>query len=382
MHPRIACLIGTRPEAIKMASVVHLLKADSRFKTTVISTGQHSTMLVDAINSLNVPVDIKLDLMRPNESIGQFVSGAIAALDVLFAKEKFDVVLVQGDTTSAFVGGLAAFYNKIPVGHVEAGLRTGDIHNPFPEEVHRKLLSTFARWNFCPTDHAVQNLLGEGVDASRVFTVGNTGIDAIRIFKDLDQTSHFSSDAKKKVVLTIHRRENFGDPLDAVLRAANQICALHEDVEIVLPVHPNPAVQSALNKIERFHPRFKLVQPMTYPEFIWHLQRSWILLSDSGGIQEEATYLGIPTLVLRKSTERSEGIVGGPLIVTGATTEKILQVVNRLHSDDEYYRQKSVSSHVFGDGFSAKKIVRCFADYFFNHSASLHRKKSESLALQ
>lgn len=369
---KILFLFGTRPEAIKMAPLIDCFSSDPRFDVRVGVTAQHREMLDQVLSFFSIKVDYDLDIMKPNQSLHQLTSDLIAGItNEILLKEKFDLVFVQGDTTTVLAGSLAAFYQKIKIVHIEAGLRSGDMLSPFPEEMNRALTSKLAAYHFCPTENSRQNLLQENI-TENVFVVGNTVIDAL--FKGLEkikQTSEttllerFSDiDFGKKIILvTCHRRENFGKPFEAICEALLELAASHrESVQIVYPVHLNPNVKEIAHQ-KLLADNIKLIAPLDYPELIWMMNKSTIILTDSGGIQEEAPSLGKPVLVLREVTERTEGVDAGTAVLVGSDRQKIVAETNRLLSDPAYYESISKASNPYGDGKTSEAIRTILAAF-------------------
>jgi UDP-N-acetylglucosamine 2-epimerase (non-hydrolysing) len=337
------------------------------FDVRVCVTAQHREMLDQVLNAFEVVPDRDLDIMRPGQTLSQSTSRIIAALEPILAEEKPDIILVQGDTTTTFCGALAAFYAKISVGHVEAGLRTGDPHEPFPEEMNRVLTGRIATFHFAATEGAAQNLYGEGVDPSTVTVTGNTGIDAMLHVKHALETGKlvglngFHSDASKKlIVVTAHRRESFGDGFDRICSALTRL-AQRDDLEIVYPVHPNPNVQAAVNRHLAGQRNITLLDPMGYVPFVDLMRRAYLLLTDSGGIQEEAPSLGKPVLVLRENTERPEAVTAGTARLVGTSERRIVQEAEHLLDDPHAYQRMARPHNPYGDGNASERIADVLA---------------------
>ncbi len=360
---RIAVIVGTRPEAIKLAPVIRELQRSRRLQPLTISTSQHKQMVRQIFHDFGVRADADLDVMRPRQTLSELSSRLALSLGNFFGHDRVDAVLVQGDTTSAFFGGLCAFYHKIPVGHVEAGLRSGDIYSPFPEEMNRSLLGRVATWNFAPTARAAANLRREGVPARRIHMTGNTVVDAlqwmIRRVNDapLRRLVGKLSRSTKLVLVTCHRRESLGAPMVAVAGAIATLARENPGLVVLFPIHPNPAVREAMMPILKPCPNVSVCEPLNYSDFLACLRRAWLVLSDSGGVQEEATALGKPVLVLREVTERTEGIKAGALQLTGTNKARILRAARRLLRDAAAYRNMAKASKIFGDGRAARRIV-------------------------
>jgi UDP-N-acetylglucosamine 2-epimerase (non-hydrolysing) len=360
----IIVVFGTRPEAIKLAPVVlELRKHPGRFRTVVVVTAQHREMLDQVLRLFQFKPDRDLDIMRPAQTPFDVTERALRGLKPVFEAEQPDLVLVQGDTTTTFAAALAAFYLKIPVGHVEAGLRTGDKYQPFPEEINRRLTTVLTDLYFAPTEWARQNLLRESIPAGRIFVTGNTVIDALlmtaqrQVDFDHPVLNRLDFDHSRVILVTAHRRENWGEPMRNICCALKQLVVAHRDVDIVFVVHLNPAVQQVvreeLNGVERIH----LLEPLSYEPFVHLMARSHFILTDSGGIQEEAPSLGKPVLVLRNVTERPEGIEAGTLKLVGTNTDRIVAEAERLLTDGAAYRTMARAKNPYGDGHAAERIV-------------------------
>lgn len=363
-------IFGTRPEAIKLCPVIRHMKCrPDDFDVRVCVTAQHREMLDHVLNAFDVTPDRDLDIMRPGQTLYQSTSRIIAALEPVLAEEKPGIVLVQGDTTTTFCGALAAFYAKIPVGHVEAGLRTGDPHQPFPEEMNRVLTGRLTSLHFAATEGAAQNLYREGVDPAAVMVTGNTGIDAVLHVKQaldagkLVGLNGFRTDASKKlIVVTAHRRESFGDGFGRICSALARL-ARRGDVEIVYPVHPNPNVRQTVNRHLAGQPNITLLDPMDYVPFVDLMRRAYLLLTDSGGIQEEAPSLGKPVLVLREKTERPEAVSAGTARLVGTDERRIVEEVERLLDDPAAYHQMARRHNPYGDGRASGMIASFLAEH-------------------
>ena len=372
---KILFLFGTRPEAIKMAPLVKTFYSDSNFIVKVGVTAQHREMLDQVLDFFKINVDYDLNIMKPNQSLHELTSSLILKItEDILSKEDFDYVFVQGDTTTVLAGALASFYKKIKVVHIEAGLRSHDNYSPFPEEINRILTSKIAHLHFCPTHTAAENLERENIK-NNVFVVGNTVIDALLLGLDeiqnssennlIDKYSNIDFD-KKIMLVTCHRRENFGEPFEEICNALLEISDLfRETIQIVYPVHLNPNIMKIAHaKLTREN--IKLISPLDYPDLIWMMNRSNIILTDSGGIQEEAPSLGKPVLVLREITERMEGVDAGTAILVGSDKEKIKSETIKLLTDDSYYLKISKANNPYGDGTTSKKIKAILSseDYF------------------
>lgn len=368
---KILTVFGTRPEAIKMAPLVKELKRCSRYINCVVAvTAQHREMLDQVLRLFEIHPDYDLNIMRPEQSLFEITGRALAGLEEVIGRERPDLVLVHGDTTTTFVAALAAFYLQIPVGHVEAGLRTRNKYSPFPEEMNRHLTAVLTDLHFAPTATAKANLLAEGVPAGQIFVTGNTVIDALLATVKKAYCFHHPEldgidyERKKVLLVTTHRRENLGDPLRSVYQALRAVVQAYPDVEIVFPVHKNPAVacvaREELGGTERVH----LVEPMAYEPFVNLMQRSFLVLTDSGGLQEEAPALGKPVLVLRNTTERPEAVLAGTVRVIGTEREVVAAEIRRLLDDREHYRQMAEAVNPYGDGWASRRICRAILYYF------------------
>lgn len=359
--PNVAVIVGTRPEVIKMAPVVRALRAaNSRLSCTLVSTGQHRDLLVRAFDDVGLVPDIELSLMTENQSPSGFVARAISALDDTFAQTKPHAVLVQGDTSSACAGAMAATWRSIPVGHVEAGLRSFNFQEPFPEEFHRRVVGVAAQWHFAPTPESRDNLLREGVPMHRIFMTGNTIVDAV---KQMDVSRPYENPALDRVpegrlaLVTAHRRENQGESMRDIARAVKRLVSAVPDLQVVLPLHPNPNVrglfQKELGSVERVH----LLEPLSYPDLLKVLHRSTIILSDSGGLQEEAPSVGRPILILRERTERPEVVQVGAGILVGTDPDLIVKEALAILCDPVVYDRMVTVPNPFGDGKASERIV-------------------------
>lgn len=373
---KILFLFGTRPEAIKMAPLVKTFYSDSNFIVKVGVTAQHREMLDQVLDFFKINVDYDLNIMKPNQSLHELTSSLILKItEDILSKEDFDYVFVQGDTTTVLAGALASFYKKIKVVHIEAGLRSHDNYSPFPEEINRILTSKIAHLHFCPTHTAAENLERENIK-NNVFVVGNTVIDALLLGLDeiqnssennlIDKYSNIDFD-KKIMLVTCHRRENFGEPFEEICDALLEISDLfRETIQIVYPVHLNPNIMKIAHaKLTREN--IKLISPLDYPDLIWMMNRSNIILTDSGGIQEEAPSLGKPVLVLREITERMEGVDAGTAILVGSDKEKIKSETIKLLTDNDYYLKISKANNPYGDGTTSEKIKAILSSGSFFH---------------
>ena len=361
MKKRIALIFGTRPEAIKMAPVYLALK-NSDLEPVVIATAQHREMLDQILNLFKIKPDYDLNIMKERQSLSELTSRLTAKIDEVYKKENFSATLVQGDTTSTFVGSLVSFYHKIPVGHVEAGLRTDNIYNPFPEEVNRRLNSVISTYHYAPTEKAKENLLKENTNEQNILVTGNTVIDALLC--TLKEKSERTKKIREKlgientkyILMTMHRRENWGKPMKDVMKAVKEILYEKKDYKLLFPVHLNPVVREIVYEELKEHENIILTDPLDYLPFISVMERAQLILTDSGGIQEEAPSLGIPTLVLRETTERPEAIEGGTAKLVGTDREKVREEALLLLNDEKEYKKMSGMNNPFGDGKASERI--------------------------
>jgi len=364
---KILSVFGTRPEAIKMAPVAIKLRADPRFEAKVCITGQHRVMLDSVTSFFGVVPDFDLDVMKPGHSLNSLTSAILIGLKNVLNEFRPDLVLVHGDTTTSFAAALASFYERIPVGHVEAGLRTGDIYSPWPEEANRKLTAALAAINFSPTATSRDNLLAEGVRSETIEITGNTVVDAL-----LDVTSRFKSDTaltsamakrfpflddnKRMILVTGHRRESFGAGFERICEALSQI-AKRNNVQVVYPVHLNPNVKEPVERLLSVVPNIFLIEPQEYLPFVFLMSKSYFVLTDSGGVQEEAPSLGKPVLVMRENTERPEAVKAGTVKLVGTEVLSIVSACNLLLDDQLEYDRMSFAHNPYGDGFASQRIV-------------------------
>ena len=369
---KILVVFGTRPEAIKMAPLVHALKANSDFQTQVCVTAQHREMLDQVLDLFNIKPDYDLNVMRPGQDLYDVTSSVLLGMRDVLHQAAPDVVLVHGDTTTASSAAIAAFYAGVPVGHVEAGLRTYNLRSPFPEEFNRQLVSKLARWHFAPTQSSRTNLLAEGISDSAIYVTGNTVIDALfwtlkridqentrraelqsRLSKDL----RFNWQSEPFVLITGHRRENFGDGFLAICTAIKELAAQHPETHFVYPVHLNPNVRKPVFELIADVHNIHLIEPLEYEPFIYLLRHCYLVLTDSGGLQEEAPSLGKPVLVMRDVTERPEAVDAGTVKLVGANTSNIVREVSRLLADSHAYKTMSMAHNPYGDGQAAAGIL-------------------------
>ena len=369
MH-KILVIFGTRPEAIKLSPVILRLRQCPNFTVRTCATAQHRALLDQVLRVFRIQPDHDLDLMRDGQTLSQSTSNMLAALDPVLAEEKPDLVLVQGDTTTTLCGALAAFYRRIPVGHVEAGLRTGDLDCPFPEEMNRVVATRLCSLHFAATPWAAQNLRDEGVDAEHIHITGNSGIDAVLYVKAGLENGSIPCPAlpawpptSRLIVVTAHRRESFGGGFERICRALAAL-AQRPDVHIVLPVHPNPNVREPVHRLLTGNPRLTLIDPVEYVPFVDLMRRAYILITDSGGIQEEGPSLGKPVLVMREKTERPEAVQAGTVKLVGTDPDLILREAGLLLDDPAEYQRRSRVHNPYGDGNASGRIAAAIAEFF------------------
>jgi UDP-N-acetylglucosamine 2-epimerase (non-hydrolysing) len=355
---RIACVLGTRPEAIKMAPVIRVLRACDWAQCQVVATAQHRGLLDQILGQLGIEPDVDLDLMSEGQSMVDLTSRMLPALADALGGLRSQAVLAQGDTTTVFVASLAAYYAGLPFGHVEAGLRTRDLREPFPEEGFRQMSARLARWNFAPTAGAADNLAQEALAADSIFVTGNTGIDALlQASAALSPEQRLApSQGGRLILLTAHRRESFGRPMAGIFAAVRRVVDRHEDVRVLYPVHPNPNVSAMAHDLLGGHPRIELCEPMDYFGFVAAMNRCHLVLTDSGGIQEEAPALGKPVLVLREKTERPEAVACGAARLVGVDEAAIVAATSTLLDDAAAYRAMAIGVSPYGDGQAAPRI--------------------------
>ena len=362
MKRRVLVFFGTRPEALKLIPVVRALKRQKQFKVWSILTAQHREMIDQVVRLFGVKADMDLDLMTTNQTLASLSQRLMDRLGKIFEKLKPDLVMVQGDTTTAFIVSLSSFYHQIPIAHVEAGLRTGNKYHPFPEEINRRLITHLADYHLAPTREARENLLKEGVDPKRIAVTGNTVIDSLFWVRDhlKPAYSRFKTiDFSKRVIfLTAHRRESIGRPLVEITRAIKTLCQRFPDLEMIYPVHLNPGVQKIVKENLSGVPGVHLLPPLPYDETVYLMNKATVILTDSGGIQEEAPSLGKPVLVLRKVSERMEGVRAGALKMVGTDAKAIVRETSRLLESPQAYSRMARVRHLYGDGRAAERIVR------------------------
>lgn len=356
---KILVVFGTRPEAIKMCPLVNELKGRASTETFVCVTGQHREMLDVVLKTFQVVPDFDLSIMQPKQTLFDITTNILNRIKSVLQEVRPDVVLVHGDTSTTFVTALACFYMQIPVGHVEAGLRTYNLYSPYPEEFNRQAVSIISRYNFAPTELAKQNLLKEGKDPQTVFVTGNTAIDALKttIRKDYYHSELEWAKDSRLILITAHRRENLGEPMKHMFRAIRRVLDEHNEVKAIYPIHMNPLVRETANEIFEGDNRIHLIEPLDVLDFHNFMSHSYMILTDSGGIQEEAPSLGKPVLVMRNTTERPEGLKAGTLKLVGTDEEIIYQEFTKLLDSKEEYNRMSKASNPYGDGLASKRIA-------------------------
>ena len=378
---KVLTIFGTRPEAIKMAPVIHALTDAPEFTVKVCVTAQHRQMLDQVLELFAIRPDYDLDVMEENQDLFELNSRVLIGLREILQRERPDLVLVQGDTTTCFIGSLAAFYCRIPVGHIEAGLRTADIYAPFPEEANRAMTSRLAALHFAPTEQACRNLYREGIAEETVHQTGNTVIDALLWVRKQRGTAidaeafgpaaPFVQEGRPYILITGHRRENFGKGFQKICEAVAVLADRHPEVGFIYPVHLNPNVQQPVNSILRKKKNIYLISPLDYAPFVQAMARSHLILTDSGGVQEEAPSLGKPVLVMRETTERPEAVEGGTVRLVGTNKELIIRETERLLTDEQAYQSMASKSNPYGDGQAAARIVKVLKTFRAAHYPAL-----------
>jgi len=367
---KVALVFGTRPEAVKMAPVIMELKKHKEIKTLVFVTAQHREMLDQVLSLFDITPDRDLDIMKHDQTLTHITTSALEGLESIFMEDKPDMVLVQGDTTTSFAAALAAFYHKIPVGHVEAGLRTDKKYDPYPEEMNRRLITTIGDLNFAPTSLSVSNLLQNGISAENVFCTGNTVIDALLyIAERSDELTPPEINDKiipgKRILLAeAHRRENLGTPMEEICEALSRLVKNYPDTQLIFPVHRNPRVRETVMSMLSGRERITLLEPVDYPVLVSLMKKSYLILTDSGGIQEEGPSLGKPVLVMRRTTERPEGVEAGTAKLVGVSAENIYNEASVLLDDEEAYNKMAKTVNPYGDGQAARRTVEAILYYF------------------
>ena len=362
---KVMLVFGTRPEAIKMCPLVNELKKNRYIQTVVCVTGQHRQMLDMVLKAFKVEPNYDLSIMKDKQTLFDVTINILERIKDILVLEKPDVVLVHGDTSTTFATALACFYLRIPVGHVEAGLRTYNIYSPYPEEFNRQAVSIVSKFNFAPTEFSKQNLLKEGKAATSIYVTGNTAIDALKttVREDYSHPELEWAKGSRLIMITAHRRENLGDPMRHMFKAIRRVMDEHADVKAIYPVHMNPIVREIAEEFLESDDRVHIIEPLDVLDFHNFLSRSYLILTDSGGIQEEAPSLGKPVLVMRDTTERPEGIAAGTLKLVGTEEETIYKEFSRLLSDRKAYEAMSKASNPYGDGFASQRIAKILGDY-------------------
>lgn len=380
---KILTIFGTRPEAIKLAPVIHQLEMMSDvFQTINITTAQHTDLLYPLVRLFGIRLDYDLSIMEHNQALNQLCARVLVALESILSEERPDLLLVQGDTTTAMAGALAGFHQGIPVGHVEAGLRSHNPRSPYPEEMNRRLITNLASYHFAATAYNRETLLAEGVGQQAVFVTGNPVIDSLNMILKKSEASVESqelfraTEGLRPIVLTTHRRESFGRKMLQNLRVIRRFVETHDDVALVFPVHPNPAVVRAANAILSGHPRIHLIGPLHYDQFIRICARAWLIVSDSGGVQEEAPTLGKPLLILRENTERPEGVESGIARLVGNNSKRLEMLLEEAYEHGSWAERVEKTENPFGQGDSGQRIARIIAEVLGAGTALLERQAS------
>ncbi|AZE50218.1 UDP-N-acetylglucosamine 2-epimerase [Pseudomonas chlororaphis] len=374
MTLKILSVFGTRPEAIKMAPLALALRADERFDAKICVTGQHREMLDQVLELFELEPDFDLNIMKPGQDLTDVTTCILQGMKNVFATYKPDIILVHGDTATTFATTLAAYYHQVPVAHIEAGLRTGNLYSPWPEEANRKLTGALARLHFAPTQKSEQNLLQEGVSPESVYVTGNTVIDALlnvveklgsnaKLNQQFSEQFKFLSMERRLILVTGHRRESFGDGFERICMSLASIAREFDDVEIVYPVHLNPNVREPVNRLLSGIDNIHLIEPLDYLPFVYLMNRSYLILTDSGGVQEEAPSLGKPVLVMRDTTERPEAIEAGTVRLVGTKTEKITSNLRELLLDSDAYQEMSFAHNPYGDGNACARIINTLSTF-------------------
>ena len=355
---RFLCVVGTRPEAIKLAPVI--LELARHAHVTILCSGQHTKLAQEPLKWFGITPDDAIKVTAKFRTLSMLTAAMLAPMERMIVKHRPDVVLAQGDTTTVLVAALTAFYLEIPFAHVEAGLRTGNLRAPFPEEFNRIAADRLARWHFCPTRGAIANLRGEGINPSLLYLTGNTGIDALRLALDRIPPAPAGGRVLRRILLTAHRRENQGKRMEAICRAVVALVKEFSDIEFAIPVHPSPTVRATFERLRVAHDRVQLMPPLSYPRLVAEMARAHLIVTDSGGIQEEAPFLKKPVLVMRDVTERPEAVELGVARLIGAATASIVNAVRELLTDEAAYASMAVGGSPYGDGYAAERISAAF----------------------
>lgn len=364
---KVMSIFGTRPEAIKMAPLVKELEKCENIESIVCVTAQHREMLDQVLETFDIKPDYDLNIMKQGQTLGDVTTRALTGLEEVIKEARPDIVLVHGDTTTTFAGALAAFYNQVAIGHVEAGLRTDNKYSPYPEEMNRQMVDRLSDMYFAPTEISKNNLLKENINESKIYITGNTAIDAMSTTVDKNYTHkelEWIKPGERMILLTAHRRENLGEPMRHIFRAIKRIVDEFDDVKVIYPIHMNPKVREVANEVFDGDDKVKLIEPLEVFDFHNFQNKSYIILTDSGGIQEEAPSLGKPVLVLRDTTERPEGISAGTLKLVGTDEDIIYEETKRLLTDSKDYERMSKASNPYGDGHASERIVDAIVEYF------------------
>lgn len=366
MKKKVFLVFGTRPEAIKMAPLAKTLAADDRFDTKIIVTGQHREMLDQVLQSFFLVPDYDLNIMHQGQTLSEITSRVLEKLAPILINDRPDILLVHGDTTTTFSAALSAFYQQIPIGHVEAGLRTWDKYSPFPEEMNRQLTDDLTDLYFAPTKKSKENLLKENHSEEHIYITGNTAIDAMS--STLDEGYQIPTEVSKNqeriVLVTMHRRENLGEPMHAVFEAIRKVAEEYTYTQFIFPMHKNPAVRKSANETLGHLPNVSLIEPLDVIDFHNYAKQSYLILTDSGGVQEEAPSLGVPVLVLRDQTERPEGVAAGTLRLVGTDSQTVYTTIKELFDDPTAYEKMAKASNPYGDGKASERITEAIAHYF------------------
>lgn len=361
---KVMTVFGTRPEAIKMFPLVKAIELDHRFESIVVVTGQHRQMLDQILGTFNIIPDYDLNIMKTGQTLTDITTRVLTKLPSIIKESNPDIMLVHGDTTTTFAAALSAFYEKISIGHVEAGLRTWNKYSPFPEEMNRQLTDTLTDIYFAPTEVSKKNLLNEGINENKICITGNTAIDAMKYTVAKMKKKQSNNCERKKILVTMHRRENIGNPMENVFRAINRLVKENPDIDIVFPIHKNPVVRKLADDILIKTKQIELIEPLDVLEFHSLVASSYLVLTDSGGIQEEAPSLGVPVLVLRDTTERPEGVTAGTLKLIGTDEKNVYEMTKELLINRKQYEQMSKASNPYGDGYASQKILEAIANRF------------------
>lgn len=366
---KVMSVFGTRPEAIKMAPIIQEMERHkNEIKSVICVTAQHREMLDSVLDTFHIAPDYDLNIMKKGQTLDSVTGVILHGLNDILEKERPDMVLVHGDTTTTFASALAAFYHKIPVGHVEAGLRTHNLYSPYPEEANRQMVGNIAELHFTPTMQSLKNLLQENKDPEKIFVTGNTAIDALKttVKKEYDSPALRWAGKNRVILLTAHRRENWGSPLKRIFSAVNKITERYPDVRVIYPCHMNPSVRGLADEMFAENEHVRVIEPLEVTDFHNLIKKSYLVLTDSGGIQEEGPSLGKPVLVVRETTERPEGVEAGTLKLVGTSTENIVRQVSRLLDDNKEYERMSRAENPYGDGHASERIVNAVIRYFRN----------------